>query len=257
MGYDLALDDGALKELSSAALLSVEIGEEQGYDLAAARRLDLLNEIDRFEDAKRKVFVSRDRLRPGLLFTANTALNSDGVNYAKFEWNKSTASAGLQLDLPFDRVSERNIYRTSLISFERELRTLGIALDTMRESVRSGLRSLEAVMQNYEIQKRALQLADRRVDAANLLLSAGRAQVRDQLEAQTAQVQAQNAVTQALVDYLAARLKLLIDLGALDVDQEKFWLKPAKLPGVQPKAKPAAKPQDQEVLPPEKIFAKP
>ncbi len=257
VGYDLALDDGALKELSSAALLPVDIGEEQGYELAASHRLDLLNEIDRFEDAKRKVHVSRDRLRPGLLFTANAALNNDGVNYAKFVWNKSTASAGLQLDLPFDRVSERNIYRTSLISFERELRALGIALDTMRESVRSGLRSLDAVMQNYEIQKSALKLADIRVDSANLLLQAGRAQIRDQLEAQTAQVQAQNAVTQALVDYLAARLKLLIDLGALDVDQEKFWLKPAKLPGVQPRTKPATPPQDQEVLPPEKIFAKP
>ena len=146
---------------------------------------------------------------------------------------------------------------TALISFERELRTLGIALDTMRESVNSGLRSLDSLRQNYEIQKRALELADRRVEAANLLLSAGRAQVRDQLEAQTAQVQAQNAVTQALVDYLAGRLKLLIDLGALDVDREKFWLKPVSFSGESVPSKPAPVAADQDVVPPDKLFRKP
>ena len=35
----------------------------------------------------------------------------------------------------------------------------------------------------------------------------------------------QNAVTAALVDYQDARLQLLLDIGALDTDMPKFWLK--------------------------------
>jgi outer membrane protein TolC len=258
LGFDIALDDDALTELGTAGLVDVDVTEEQGFALAVEHRMDLLNEIDRFEDSKRKVRVARDSLRAGLTFTADAALNNDGVNYAKFEWNRSTVSAGLQLDVPWDRLPQRNAYRATLVAFERQLRTLGLTLDSTRDNVRAGLRTLATVRQNYDIQRRALELAERRVDAANLLLSAGRAQVRDQLEAQTALVGAQNAVTQALVDHLAARLKLLIDIGMLNVDDDKFWLKAAPLPSLAPASQPAkAASQDAEVLPPEKVFGKP
>ena len=63
---------------AGAGLLPVGISDEGGYELAAAKRLDLLNVIDKFEDAKRKVYVARDKLRPGLLFTAGAALNNSG-----------------------------------------------------------------------------------------------------------------------------------------------------------------------------------
>ena len=258
VGFGLALDDGALKELEATGLIPVALTEEAGYEAAVARRMDLLNEIDRFEDAKRKITVTVNRLKPNLTFVASTSLGSDAVNYAKFDLRQYKASAGLQLDLPFDRLSERNLYRAALIGFERELRLLAIALDTARESVRQGLRSLTTVRQNYLIQQNALELANRRVDSANMLLTAGRAQVRDQLEAQTAQVQAQNAVTQALVDYHSARLRLLIDVGVLPATGDKFWLRPMGLPGAPAttNAVPVAG-KILEVQPPEKIFSQP
>ena len=258
VGFDLALDDGALKELEATGLIPVELTEEAGYQAAVARRMDLLNEIDKFEDSKRKITVMINRLKPNLTFVANTSLGSDAVNYSKFDIRQYQASAGLQLDLPFDRVAERNAYRASLVSYERQLRTLALTLDSTRESVRQGLRSLASVRQNYLIQQNALELANRRVDSANLLLSAGRAQIRDQLEAQTAQVQAQNAVTQALVDYHAARLRLLIDVGVLPASGEKFWLQPQGLPGAAPASKPGeTDAKILEVQTPEKIFGKP
>ena len=258
VGYELVLDDTALAELATAGLVPVGLDEEKGFSFAVAHRLDVLNEIDRFEDSQRHIAVARDALRPGLTLVAGAALNNDGVNYSKFVWNNSSVSTGLQLDLPWDRLPQRNAYRATLIAFERQLRTLGLTLDATRDNVRAGLRTLATVGQNYEIQKRAQQLAEQRTDAVSLLLSAGRAQVRDQLEAQTALVAAQNAVTQALVDHLAARLKLLIDIGMLDVNQDKFWLKPAQMPGIAPSTAPAPRPAaESEVLPPDKVFGKP
>ena len=57
-----------------------------------------------------------------------------------------------------------------------------------------------------------------------LLLQAGQATIRDQLEAQADLVSAQNSVTRAMVNYHTARWNLLKNLGILDVENGKFWL---------------------------------
>ena len=94
------------------------------------------------------------------------------------------ASVGLQVNLPIDRLRERNSYRATLVNFEAQLRSLTLTLDNLKESIERGLRTLEQRRQNYEIQKNALQLANRRVQSTTLLLEAGRAEVRDLVDAQ-------------------------------------------------------------------------
>ncbi|MBI5801459.1 MAG: TolC family protein [Verrucomicrobia bacterium] len=238
LGVELALDDKVLDDLKKTSLLAVETSEDAAFAAAVEHKLDLLNEIDRFEDSKRKIVVAADRLKANLTFVSGVSLANDAVNYSKFDVDQYTANAGLRLDLPFDRLLQRNSYRATLIIFERALRSLALALDSSRDAVRQGLRNLEQLQQTYSIQTNALALADQRVNASGILLQAGRAQIRDQLEAQTAQVQAQNAVTQVLVDYLAARLKVLVDVGALRTEGGNWWLKPQPLPAAVPPLQP-------------------
>ncbi|MFM8469396.1 MAG: TolC family protein [Limisphaerales bacterium] len=255
LGVDLALDDAVLDDLKQTGLLAVATSEAAAFAAAVEHKLDILNEIDRFEDSKRKIVVAADRLKANLTFVSGVSLANDAVNYSKFDVGQYTANAGLQLDLPFDRLLQRNAYRTTLISFERALRSLALTLDTSRDAVRQGLRNLDQLQETYVIQTNALALANQRVDASSTLLQAGRSQIRDQLEAQTAQVQAQNAVTQVQVDYLAARLKFLVDVGALKTDGDKWWLRAPALPAATPPP-PKRKPDgtDDAVAPPEKIF---
>ena len=92
-----------------------------------------------------------------------------------------------------------------------------------------------------------------------MLLEAGRAEVRDLVDAQDAQIAAQLAVTTALVDYQQTLLQLMLDIGALHTEVPKFWLKDhlaAFMPGSAPA--PAiprpAKTGEQPVLPPEQYF---
>ncbi len=255
LGVELALDDAVLDALKQAGLLPVETSEDAAFAAAVERKLDLLNEIDRFEDSKRQVVVAADSLRADLRFVTTASLRDSRVDYHNFSISQFTSSAGLQLDLPFDRLLQRNTYRSSLIRFERTLRTLALTLDTSRDAVRQGLRNLEQLQQNYVIQTNALALADQRVNASSILLQAGRAQIRDQLEAQTAQVQAQNAVTQVLVDYLATRLKFLVDVGSLRTEGGNWWLLPQPLPAAttpSPKRKPDG--SGDAVAPPDKVF---
>ncbi len=255
LGVDVALDDTALENLRHTGLLPVDTGEEAAFTAAVERKMDLLNEIDRFEDSKRKILVAANLLKGNLTLVSGVSLGNDAVNYAKFDVSQYRANAGVQLDLPFERMLQRNAYRTTLITFERTLRSLGLTLDTARDSIRQGLRNLEQLQQNYIIQTNALELANRRVAVSDMLLQAGRAQTRDQLEAQTAQLQAQNAVTQVLVDHLTARLRFLVDVGALRIDGEQWWLRPQALPAPGTpnlRARPAI--GDQAVAPPNQVF---
>lgn len=252
LGVEIDLDDSALEDLKKTGLVPVSLEETEGYELAVKNRLDLINEIDRFEDSKRKIKVAADGLKTTLNVFANASLNSDDPDYAKFDFNKWRGGVGLQLNLPLDRLSERNIFRTSFINFERQLRTFAIFLDDTRNEIRQDLRTLQQSRQNYEIQTISVELAERRVDSAQLLLQAGRAQIRDLLEAQSALLQARNAVVALLVDYNVARLALLLDLGLLKTDVDQFWVKEFRVP-TKLAAQPSTGVRD-EVIPPDKLF---
>lgn len=259
VGHDIQLDDQALKEVEKIGLLPIDLEETVGFQLALDHRLDLLNEIDVFEDSKRKIVVAANRLKPELNLFADASLQSERpTDYAKFDLNDYRASAGVQLNLPLDRLLERNAYRSALISFERQLRTLALFLDNVRNDIREGLRALEQASQDYEIQKNARQLADRRVENFEILLQAGRAEARDVLDAQNARLQTYNALTQALVDYHLTRLRLLLDMGLLDSEIDQFWLKENRV--VQDRSPTApttpAPNQDQDLISPDKLFEK-
>jgi hypothetical protein len=86
-------------------------------------------------------------------------------------------------------------------------------------------------------------------------LQAGNVAVRDVLEAQDALIAAQNQLTLSLVSYQQARLRLMLDIGALDTGREKFWLQD-HLAGFLSKTPEAApvETEDKPVLPPDDYF---
>jgi outer membrane protein TolC len=257
LGEKVFLDDKALDEIEQTGLVPAPLDPQEAYQLAVERQLPILNAIDRFEDQKRKISVAASSLKTGLNFFADASLKSDRpTDYTKFDPDNIHAGAGVELDLPINRLPERNKYRATLVSFEAELRDLTLALDTLKDSIERGLRTLDQRRLNYQIQKNALELANHRVASSTMLQQAGRAEVRDLVEAQDAQIAAQNAVTTALVSYQEARLQLMLDIGAMDTSVPKFWLKDhlqAFLPGG---TRLATKPQpdDQAVLPPDQFF---
>jgi outer membrane protein TolC len=256
LGERLFLEDQALAEVQKAGLVPVPMDPDAAYRQAVARQLQILNAIDDFEDKKRKIRVAADGLKPGLDFFANASLKSEEpTDYTNFDPDKVRAGVGVELDLPLDRLRERNEYRTVLVNFESELRELTLTLDTLKDSIERGLRNVETRRQNYLIQQNALELANRRVESNTLLLEAGRGEVRDLIESQDAQVAAQNAVTTALVAYQESRLQLMLDIGALDRSKPQFWLKD-HLVGFLPGTVAAAVQPDAEkpLIPPDELF---
>lgn len=226
IGDVVTLDDRDLRELETVGLLRSELDRDAAFRMAVEKHMEILNAIDRFEDAKRKVRIAADQLRPGLSFASNASISSEEpYDYANFDFDKLRWSTGLTLDLPVSRLRERNTYRSTLISFEAQLRNLISTLDNFRNRIDRGLRTLEQERLNYLSRLEALRVAERRAEMNQLLLEAGRVQIRDVREAQDALIQAQNNLTTALVNYLGSRFDLLLDVGILLADEDRFWLK--------------------------------
>ena len=255
LGEALRLEDRALTDLVAQGLTPLELDERHGYLMAVTNRLDVLNEVDRFEDAQRKVRVAASDLKPGLDVVVDVSLKKQF--YSSFSPEEFASTSGLKLKLPLNQLTERNAYRTSLINFEKQMRKLATELDSLRENIREGIRALEQERENYFIQKAALDLARQQVEVMPLLLQNDDADIRDQLEAQADLVEAQNDVTSAVVDYHVARWNLLKNLGALSVEAEQFWLKNQSVSGSSAADNPEAAEILPEVITPEQVFGGP
>jgi outer membrane protein TolC len=252
--YGLYLDDKDLKELIGAGLTAVDIDSKVAFQICVRKQMDILNAVDRFEDSKRKVRVAADQLRAELNLFANASLQSDEpYDYTNFDLSKVRYSAGLRLNLPVDRLRERNVYRASLVSFESQLRSLGLTLDNYKDRIDRGLRTIEQTRLNYLNAVESLTVAQRRVENNNMLLEAGRATIRDLREAQDGLIQAENDLASIYAAYLASRLGLLLNVGVIDTRPEKFWLlDPLKqLLTPNQRSAPALRMPDDQVVPPQ------
>ena len=230
---DLRLEDKEIDLIRAAGAKPLYLGSEEAFRVALGHRLPLFNQIDRFEDNKRQVAIAANQLKADLNIFASGSLKSDGgpTDYTDFDFKNVRTTVGLQLDLPLDRLRERNNYRATLINFESATRTLGQDFDELRNLLDRRTRELEQFRQSYQIQQNAVVLAKKRVEGNQLRLKAGTVIFRRLSESQDALISAQNAETRTLVNYLGARLNLLIDLGILQSDQKRYWLKenPSKI----------------------------
>ncbi|MEJ6580970.1 MAG: TolC family protein [Akkermansiaceae bacterium] len=230
---DLRLDDEEIDLIRKSGAKSMYLVSSEAFRIALDHRLPLFNQIDRFEDNKRQVIIAANQLKADLNLVGDASLNNRGgaTDYNNFNFKDVRATVGLQLNLPLDRLRERNEYRASLINFESATRTLGQNFDELRNLLDRRIRELDQFRQSYEIQQNAVALAKKRVEGNQLRLKAGTVIFRSLRESQDALIAAQNAETRALVDYLGARLNLLIDLGVLKSDEKRYWLKenPSKI----------------------------
>lgn len=202
---------------------------EEAIKLALTHRLDLRVAQDRVTDAQRKVVVAADALRAGLELTGSAfygerrGIESADLPDAELRPNLGIYNLGLLFDMPWERTAEQNFYRNSYIVLEQRVRDVQELEDAVKIQVRNALRTLAQTRESYQIQTLAEKLARQRVDSASLFLQAGRAQVRDVLDAQDDYVSAQNARISALVDYRVAELELQRDMGVIEVDHRGLW----------------------------------
>jgi outer membrane protein TolC len=188
-----------------------DFSEEDIIETAMALRLDLANSSDAVYDAERKILVAEDNLRAGLNLTASTDfIHSPGES-------DSIRGAGLELDLPLDKMAEANEYRKALIAFNQSQRAFEESVDVVVLQVRQSYRDLTEAAERYRVQLDSLKLAQKRFNNALLLMQYGRASSRRVLDAQQDLFDAQDSATEALTNHAIAMLNFYRDTGVLQV----------------------------------------
>jgi outer membrane protein TolC len=188
--------------------------------IAERFRLDLQTARDRIDDSRRQVAVTQNGLMPDLNLTAQGQLNNLKDTPAKELTSRAlTYSAGINLDLPLDRVAERNTYRQALISYYATRRGYEDLHEQVAADVRTAVRAIRQAQNSVAIQRRSIELALRRLDNASTLLRLGASpSTRDYVEAQSSLLSAQDAYDRAKANLQVQVLTFLRQIGTLRVD---------------------------------------
>jgi outer membrane protein TolC len=199
-----------------------EMNEVTAIDLALENRLDLRAANGAVFDAQRQVIVAADALRPGFT-VGGSASFADNDDDGHWHLNGGLYSAFASVDVPIDprsRTAQQNAYRTSLINLERATRDVQTLEDRIKQSVRDELRTLLESRESLKIQAQSVVVAEKRVRSVTLFLEAGRAAIRDLLDAQDSLLSAQNQLTAAVINYRTAELQLQRDLDLLTITED-------------------------------------
>lgn len=193
---------------------------EDVIELAMRYRLDLQTARDQVDDARRQVSVSKNGLLPELNLDGDVSIgNPAGFGPASDIENRTlTYGAGVTLDLPVDRVAERNSYRRSLVMLQQAQRSYESMRDQVAISARDALRAIRSAEVSLEIQRLGIELARRRLDYSSELLKEGQVTSRDVVEAQSSLLTAQDAYDQARAQLQISVLRYLQETGTLRVD---------------------------------------
>lgn len=208
-----------------AALRMPEIAEEEAVAAALKYRLDLLNDLDRLGDAERGVVVAENNLLPDLRATSSVRLNTRseqrGVGHYDDEYN--AYDVGMTLELPLNRLPERNALRRSKINKNQAQRDYNQAQQTVTLQVRQAIRRVMQQQTALQIQIVNRNLALTRREAAQDLLNANKGSSRDVVEAENALLAARNRLAAAQAQLSLAILQFRRDTGTLRIDDQGRW----------------------------------
>lgn len=228
----------ARARLEMVTLEPLDLKPEEALEIARANRLDWMNNRAALVDTWRLIAFNADALQSNLDVVFSGDMSTHGNNPVNFRAATGRMSVGLEFDAPFTRLLERNNFRQVLIDYQRDRRQLIQYEDGVHQTLRSLLRQLRQLSLNLEIQRRAVAIAIRRVDETREVLNQPPPPVQPgQPTAQLGPTAALNLLT-ALSDlrnsqnnfmsvwlnYYAARLQLLREMGIMQIDEQGTWV---------------------------------
>jgi hypothetical protein len=222
----LLLESRKLLESAGLGLVPLEIASDEALATALVQRLDLMNKRGELADDWRGVKLRGDDLRSILNLKASQLVETRDNRPFGFDLDESSTNLNLQLDLPFNRMQQRNNFRSALIDYQAGKRELTEFEDrTIKLAIRNELRDLELTRVQYPISVAQAALAAEQVTSIRLSLSLGIPNVRipDLLDALDDSRTALINVANSRIDYITQRAQFALDLELMQLDEEGFW----------------------------------
>ena len=219
-----------------------EYSMEESVQIALENRLDLKNVRADVMDARRQIEVAANALKSVLDLEVAADFRTASVNLNNtdpfdFAGDLSNFDVGLSFDTPIDQIQERNVYRQSLVNYQRARRSYMLFEDQVKQEVRAEWRRLEVLRRNLDTTRQALRIAvaqfDNSVEQAFAPPEVGqRPSTGSGLQGQNIQnslrsiLNAQNEMIRIWVDYEQNRLNIYRDMGIMDVGPDNIWNDP-------------------------------
>lgn len=218
----------ARTRLDRVTLARVDVDEETAFETARLNRRDWMNARAALVDSWRQIKIAQNDLKGFLDVTVDGGLTQTSNTGAPLHNTIGDMSVGLQFDAPFTRRSERNAYRTVLIDYQRARRDYYAIEDSIRQSLRDTLRTIELNKLNFEVQRLAVEVAISQVDESQLRLQTppkpgetsrfGDTLAQDLVRNLTNLLRAQNDFLGIWVDQEVQRVNLDLDMGTMELD---------------------------------------
>jgi hypothetical protein len=223
----------------SVDLNPVDMRAEQAIDVARKYRRDWMNARAALVDSWRLIQFNADQLQSTLNFSFSGNYGSLFAQGNTVDLNSHTGQlrVGVQFDAPITRLSERNVYRQSLIEFQQARRNYYAFEDSVARVLRSELRAIANQQINFELQRLAVLEAARQIDRNEDIRiqqelgnqATGATAARDAVSALSDLLTAQNNFMNIWVNYEAQRRTLDYDLGMMVLDNEGIWCDPGDI----------------------------
>jgi outer membrane protein TolC len=198
----------------------VSLDEQKAMELALTNRLDLMNERDRVEDARRNVNVARNQFLPVVNAFGSTDWSSGEAESISDQEYINDWRAGVTAEIPFDQRDERDALRRAELALDAAERRLAEQTDSTALEVRESYSRLRSLTVSVQIEAKNIEIAEKRAKNALLQFRNGTLSNRDVVEAANGLLDARNAYINALTDYEVQRLNLLRQVGLLDVARD-------------------------------------
>ena len=232
----------ARARLDAVAFEAVELTPEEAFCIASRYRRDWMNARASLVDSWRLIHFNANDLQSDLNLIFSGDIGNVGDNPARLRGTNGRLRVGLEFDAPLTRLSERNVYRQSLIEYQQARRNYYRFRDGVHRNLRATLRQLRVDELNFELRRAAVHVAITQVDLARLRLSeparpvaasapgqptqpGGQSQfgdtvARDLVNALIDLLNVQNDFLSVWVDHEVQRLNLDFDLGIMELDPQ-------------------------------------
>ena len=199
--------------------------------VAMEHRLDLMNQRASLYDSWRQIKVTANALQGTLNVQLTNQFITPPNTTNPFGFNEQAKQFSLVLnaELPLVRLAERNSFRSALINYQRQRRSLQNAEDSIKLFLRQEIRSAQTTYLNYQILKRNYVLTVRQKDQAlEQIIAPPQAgggntsaalQTTNLVNFQGSLTGIKNNLVATWYNYVQLRLQIFRDLGILPFDE--------------------------------------
>jgi len=218
----------------------VDVTANAAFETARCFRRDWMNARTALVDSWRQIEFFADQLESqvDLVLTGEIG-NAGSDNPFRLSFEDGNLSGGFQFDAPIVRQAERNEYRAAQISYQQARRSYYQFADSINQSLRQTIRSINRDKILFELNRQNLQVNIKQVQLAraNLVQPPRPGQEsnlsdvtsRNLTDAIQGLTSVQNRYLSIWTEYEVLRRSLDFDMGTMELDAAFEWVDPGRI----------------------------